>query len=52
MRGLLRRGEKMDLDMKILVVDDFATMRRLLKGSLKKLGFRNFIEGKPKERLL
>ena len=34
----------MDLNMKILVVDDFATMRRIISGSLKKIGCRNIIE--------
>jgi two-component system chemotaxis response regulator CheY len=33
-----------DLSMKILVVDDFATMRRIVKGVLKQLGFMNIIE--------
>lgn len=30
--------------MKILIVDDFATMRRILKGALKQLGFKNIVE--------
>ena len=30
--------------MKVLVVDDFATMRRIVKGVLKQLGFGNIIE--------
>ncbi|MBW1796530.1 MAG: chemotaxis response regulator CheY [Deltaproteobacteria bacterium] len=34
----------MDLDMKVLVVDDFATMRRILKNVLKQIGFTNIIE--------
>ena len=34
----------MNLDMKILVVDDFITMRRIIKGSLKKKGFKNIFE--------
>ncbi|MBN1850790.1 MAG: chemotaxis response regulator CheY [Deltaproteobacteria bacterium] len=33
-----------DTSMKILVVDDFATMRRIVKGVLKQLGFTNIIE--------
>ena len=28
----------MDLSIKVLVVDDFATMRRILKGALKQMG--------------
>jgi len=34
----------MNLNITILVVDDFATMRRIVKGVLKKLGFKNIIE--------
>ena len=34
----------MDLNIKILVVDDFATMRRILKGNLRQLGFSNILE--------
>lgn len=31
-------------DMKVLVVDDFPTMRRIVKNSLKQLGFSDFTE--------
>jgi two-component system chemotaxis response regulator CheY len=34
----------MDLSMKVLVVDDFATMRRILKNILKQIGFSNIAE--------
>ena len=34
----------MDLNIRVLVVDDFATMRRIIKGVLKQLGFSNIIE--------
>ena len=34
----------MDLSMTILVVDDFASMRRILKNILKQLGFENMVE--------
>jgi two-component system chemotaxis response regulator CheY len=34
----------MDTSIKVLVVDDFATMRRIIKGVLKQLGFSNIIE--------
>ena len=34
----------MDTSIKILVVDDFATMRRILKNILKQLGFTNITE--------
>ena len=34
----------MDLSINVLIVDDFATMRRILKNILKQIGFTNFIE--------
>ncbi len=34
----------MDKNMKVLCVDDFATMRRILKNILKHLGFKNVYE--------
>jgi two-component system chemotaxis response regulator CheY len=34
----------MDLKMKVLVVDDFATMRRIVKNILKQIGFTNILE--------
>ena len=34
----------MDLNIRVLVVDDFATMRRIIKGVLKQLGFSNIVE--------
>ena len=34
----------MDLGMKVLVVDDFATMRRIVKNVLKQIGFTKIIE--------
>jgi two-component system chemotaxis response regulator CheY len=33
-----------DTSIKVLIVDDFATMRRIVKGVLKQLGFNNIIE--------
>ncbi len=30
--------------MKILIVDDFSTMRRIVRGILRQLGFENFVE--------
>ncbi|MFH2045463.1 MAG: chemotaxis response regulator CheY [Pseudomonadota bacterium] len=45
----------MDLNMKVLVVDDFATMRRIVKNILKQIGFSNIIEaedGKSALKLL
>jgi two-component system chemotaxis response regulator CheY len=38
------RGMGVDTTMKVLVVDDFATMRRIVKGVLKQLGFSDIIE--------
>ena len=34
----------MDSNTKVLVVDDFANMRRIIKGILKQLGFNNIVE--------
>ncbi|MFH2059674.1 MAG: response regulator [Pseudomonadota bacterium] len=34
----------MDTSIKVLIVDDFATMRRILKNVLKQLGFKNLVE--------
>ena len=34
----------MDTSIKILIIDDFATMRRILKNILKQLGFKNLVE--------
>ncbi|MBF0223956.1 MAG: chemotaxis response regulator CheY [Desulfobacterales bacterium] len=34
----------MDVSMNVLVVDDFATMRRIVKNILKQLGFSNIVE--------
>ncbi len=34
----------MDLNMNVLVVDDFATMRRIIKNVLKQIGFTNISE--------
>ena len=34
----------MDMDTNVLLVDDFSTMRRILKKALKVIGFNNFIE--------
>lgn len=33
-----------DTSIKVLVVDDFATMRRIVKGVLKQLGFNSIVE--------
>jgi two-component system, chemotaxis family, chemotaxis protein CheY len=34
----------MDVNMNVLIVDDFATMRRIVKNILRQLGFTNIIE--------
>ncbi|MBW2123695.1 MAG: response regulator, partial [Deltaproteobacteria bacterium] len=33
-----------DTNMKILVVDDFATMRRIIKNVLREIGYNNIVE--------
>ncbi len=38
------KEEKMDTNKKILIVDDFSTMRKLLMGMLVKLGFNNIVD--------
>jgi two-component system chemotaxis response regulator CheY len=35
---------KINRNMKILVVDDFSTMRRIVRGILRQLGFENIVE--------
>lgn len=42
----------MDLGMKVLVVDDFATMRRIIKGVLRQIGFKNFREAEDGKEAL
>jgi two-component system chemotaxis response regulator CheY len=34
----------MDLNMKVLIVDDFATMRKIVRNVLKQIGFANMVE--------
>jgi two-component system chemotaxis response regulator CheY len=34
----------MDLNMEILIVDDFSTMRKIVKNTLKQIGFTNILE--------
>ena len=34
----------MDLNMKVLIVDDFATMRRIVRNVLKQIGFTTMVE--------
>jgi two-component system, chemotaxis family, chemotaxis protein CheY len=41
-----------DTTIKVLIVDDFATMRRIIKGVLKQLGFSNLIEAEDGEAAL
>ena len=41
-----------DTKMKILVVDDFATMRRIVKNILKQLGYTNFVEAQDGKEAL
>jgi len=41
-----------DTSINVLIVDDFATMRRIIKGVLKQLGFSNLIEAEDGESAL
>ncbi len=41
-----------DLNMKILVADDFSTMRKIIKNSIKEMGFNNFEEAENGEQAL
>ena len=51
---LLRREKsrmaKLDFKEKILIVDDFATMRRIVKNLLKQLGYENITEAEDGEQ--
>ncbi|RYZ92670.1 MAG: response regulator, partial [Proteobacteria bacterium] len=38
--------------MKILIADDFPTMRRIVKTLLKQIGFTNFVEAEDGEQAL
>lgn len=40
----------MDLKMRILVVDDFSTMRRIVKNLLRQLGYENIVEAEDGEQ--
>lgn len=42
----------LDTSLKVLVVDDFATMRRIVKGVLKQLGFNDVIEAEDGQMAL
>lgn len=42
----------MDRKMKVLIVDDFATMRRVIKNLMKSLGFNNFEEAEDGAKAL
>jgi two-component system chemotaxis response regulator CheY len=41
-----------DTSINVLIVDDFATMRRIIKGVLKQLGFSNLIEAEDGDAAL
>ncbi len=41
-----------DLNIKILVADDFSTMRKIIKNSVKEMGFTNFEEAENGEQAL
>lgn len=40
----------LDPDMKILIVDDFSTMRRIIKNTLRQIGFSNVVEADDGKR--
>jgi two-component system chemotaxis response regulator CheY len=42
----------MNFDIKVLVVDDFATMRRIIKNALKEIGFKNIREAEDGKNAL
>ena len=42
----------MDVGMKVLVVDDFSTMRKIVKNNLKGMGFNNIIEAENGQKAL
>jgi len=44
--------DTLDKNMPILIVDDFSTMRRVLKNCLRQLGFENVIEAEDGQRAL
>jgi len=41
-----------DVGMKVLVVDDFSTMRKIVKNNLKGMGFNNIIEAENGQKAL
>ena len=42
----------MDVEIKVLVVDDFSTMRKIIKNNLKSLGFNNILEAENGHKAL
>ena len=42
----------MDTNITILVVDDFATMRRIVKGNLRQMGFSKIVEAEDGQKAL
>ena len=42
----------MDVGIKVLVVDDFTTMRKIVKNNLKGMGFNNIVEAENGQRAL
>ena len=42
----------MDVGIKVLVVDDFSTMRKIIRNNLKSLGFSNFVEAENGQEAL
>ena len=42
----------MDVDIKVLVVDDFSTMRKIIKNNLRSMGFDNIVEAENGQKAL
>lgn len=42
----------MDVGIKVLVVDDFSTMRKIIKNNLKGMGFNNIVEAENGQKAL
>ena len=52
LQGVPKMGEEVRKDLKILIVDDMVTMRRILKKHLISLGFTNFNEAHDGQKAL
>ena len=48
--GCRRGGLRVDFNMRVLVVDDFSTMRRIVKNTLRQIGFTNIEEAEDGQK--